>query len=101
MPAVLVRPVRLVERFPVVRAALDRSDRLPLAGDGFTPVLDYVVPSRERLQEYLSHLEGLLVRLVTLDPGVEAAVQRDRERPDKTVATFPSLAAPALMMVAT
>ena len=56
------------------------------AADGFTPVLDYVVPSRECLQEYLSHLEGLLVRLVTLDPGVEAAVQRDRERPEKTVA---------------
>ncbi|MBI4503628.1 MAG: AAA family ATPase [Gemmatimonadetes bacterium] len=56
------------------------------AQDGFLPVIDYVVPSRERLDEYRSHLQGLVVRLVTLDPGVEAAVQRDRDRPDKTVA---------------
>lgn len=53
---------------------------------GFTPVLDYVVVSKERVAEYKRELEGLEVRLVTLAPGVDVALRRDRDRPDKTVA---------------
>ena len=53
---------------------------------GFVPVIDYVVINRERLGEYRSHLPGIDLRLVTLRPGAEVALQRDRERPEKTVA---------------
>src|SRR5688572_11775996 len=55
---------------------------------GFTPVLDYVIVSRERVEEYRGHLPGLVLHLVTLAPGVEAALERDRRRPEKTVAPF-------------
>jgi Predicted kinase len=55
---------------------------------GFVPVLDYVVVNRERVAEYRGHLEGLTVRLVTLAPGVAAALERDRARPEKTVAAL-------------
>ena len=54
--------------------------------EGFTVVVDYMIASHERLEEYRGHLSGLAVRLVTLDPGVEAAVARDRQRPEKNVA---------------
>jgi predicted kinase len=47
---------------------------------GFEAVMDYVVPSRARLAYWLSHLEGLTVRLVVLNPGVQVAAARDAER---------------------
>ena len=43
----------------------------------FEAVMDYVVPSRSRLDFWLSHLT---VRFVVLNPGVEAAAARDAER---------------------
>ena len=55
---------------------------------GFTPVIDYVVVDRARVEEYRAHLGGLTLHLVTLNPGVEAALQRDADRPEKTVAHF-------------
>ncbi len=51
---------------------------------GFVPVIDYVVVIRERVEEYLAHLHGSRVRLVTLAPGVEVALSRDCARPEKT-----------------
>jgi predicted kinase len=56
------------------------------AEEGFTPVLDYVVVSRARLADYRGQLPGLTLRLVTLAPGVRVALERDRRRPEKTVA---------------
>src|SRR6266545_3228366 len=53
---------------------------------GFVPVLDYVVVSRARLEEYRRQLEGLALDLVVLAPGREVALRRDRERAEKTVA---------------
>ena len=53
---------------------------------GFTPVMDYVVVDRARLEEYRAHLRGLRLHLVTLAPGVDVALARDRARPEKTVA---------------
>jgi predicted kinase len=53
---------------------------------GFTPVIDYVPVNRDRVEEYHAHLHGLRVRLVTLAPGVDVALARDRARPEKTVA---------------
>ena|ERR1051325_4729969 len=52
---------------------------------GFTPIIDYVVTSRARLEEYRSGLCGHAVHLVTLDPGIEVALERDRWRVEKTV----------------
>jgi predicted kinase len=57
-----------------------------LARDGFVPILDYVVVNRRRVEEYLSQLPGLTLQLVTLAPGAEVALARDRSRPEKTVA---------------
>lgn len=57
-----------------------------LLQDDFVPVMDYVIPSRERLEEYRSQLGTAVVHLVTLDPGIDTAVERDRARPEKTVA---------------
>jgi predicted kinase len=56
------------------------------AQEGFTPVLDYVVVHRARVQEYRQQLPGLVLRLVTLAPGVQVALARDQQRPEKTVA---------------
>lgn len=58
------------------------------AAAGFVPVIDYVVVDPNRVEEYRAQLPALALRLVTLDPGVEAALQRDRDRPEKTVAHF-------------
>jgi len=55
---------------------------------GFVPVIDYVLVSQSRLDEYRAHLHGFTLRLVTLIPGVEVALARDRARPEKTVAHF-------------
>jgi len=56
------------------------------AAERFTVVIDYVVVSRARLEEYRRQLPGLRLHLVTLAPGVEAALERDRRRPEKSVA---------------
>lgn len=53
---------------------------------GFVPVIDYVMSSRSRVDEYREHLAGLDIRLVVLAPGREVALQRDRDRSEKTVA---------------
>lgn len=53
---------------------------------GFTPILDYVVSERSRLTEFETLLSPLKVQLVVLAPGGLVALQRDRDRPDKTVA---------------
>lgn len=58
------------------------------AAAGFTPVMDYIVVDPNRVEEYRAQLPGLSLHLVTLDPGIEAALQRDRDRPEKTVAHF-------------
>lgn len=47
---------------------------------GFEAIMDYVVPSRSRLDYWLSQLEGLTVRFVVLNPGVDVAASRDVER---------------------
>lgn len=47
---------------------------------GFVPVLDYVVVSKARLQEYRRQLDGLALHFVVLAPGREMALERDRER---------------------
>jgi chloramphenicol 3-O-phosphotransferase len=50
-------------------------------------VIDYIVTSRARLEEYRDHLTGYALHLVTLDPAVEVALERDRLRPEKTIGT--------------
>ena len=52
---------------------------------GFAVVLDYVIGSAERLQEYLDLLPDEPVGLVVLAPSIDVARRRDRERPDKHV----------------
>ncbi len=52
---------------------------------GFTPVIDYVIVNRERVEEYRRQLPGATLRLVTLAPGIEAALARDHARPEKKV----------------
>ena len=56
------------------------------AEEDFLPVLDYVLVSRARLDEYRRNLPGFVLRLVTLAPGVPVALERDLRRPEKTVA---------------
>lgn len=53
---------------------------------GFTPIIDYVIVNRDRVEEYKKHLKGISLFLVTLDPGITTALQRDKSRPEKTVA---------------
>lgn len=50
-------------------------------------VIDFVIVNPDRVAEYRSHLDGLELRLVTLAPGIETALQRDALR-DKRVAGF-------------
>ncbi|HXH22612.1 MAG TPA: AAA family ATPase [Dehalococcoidia bacterium] len=45
---------------------------------GFTAIVDYVI---ENPAAHLSQLPGLSVRFVVLSPGREAAIARDRDRP--------------------
>lgn len=54
------------------------------ADAGFVPVLDYVVVTRDRLGHYRRALSDLALHLVVLDPGLEAAVARDRARAEET-----------------
>ena len=53
---------------------------------GFTPVLDYVVSERSRLTEFETLLSPLRIQFVVLAPGRSVALQRDQDRPEKTVA---------------
>lgn len=53
---------------------------------GFTPIIDYVIVNKDRLGEYQRNLPDYSLYLVTLNPGVETALQRDAARPEKTVA---------------
>jgi hypothetical protein len=48
-------------------------------------VLDYVIGSAERLQNYLDQLPDEPIGLVVLTPSIEVARARDRERPDEAV----------------
>lgn len=52
------------------------------------PVIDYVTINKDRVEEYRRQLPGLTLCLVTLAPGIPAALDRDRKRPEKTVAHF-------------
>jgi hypothetical protein len=51
-----------------------------IADAGFTPLIDTVVPDRAQLDVYRRSL-GDRLRLVVLDPGAEACVQRNAARP--------------------
>ena len=53
---------------------------------GMNVVLDYVIVSQEMLLKYREQLPGHQVFLVVLSPGVEAALDRDAQRSEKTVA---------------
>ena len=53
---------------------------------GFTPVLDYVVSTRNRLLNYQRLLAPLTLGFVVLAPDPEVALARDRKRAEKTVA---------------
>jgi predicted ATPase len=72
--------------------ALNRRNQCLLARSfadaGFVPVIDYVVVSRSLLADYQRLLAGLYLRLVVLAPGRDVALQRDRDRAEKTVAAF-------------
>jgi chloramphenicol 3-O-phosphotransferase len=56
------------------------------AEQDFAVVIDYVLVDRARVEEYREHLSGCEIRLVTLAPGVETALQCDRTRSEKHVA---------------
>jgi hypothetical protein len=58
------------------------------AQEEFTPVIDYVIINHARVEEYRRQLPGLSLHLVTLAPGVPTALERDRSRPEKSVARF-------------
>ena len=53
---------------------------------GFIPVLDYVTMTRGGIALYRRSLRRLQLHLVVLNPGKDAALTRDRARPEKTVA---------------
>lgn len=55
------------------------------AEEDFVAVIDYVLVDRARVEEYLEHLSACDVHLVTLAPGVDTALQRDRTRSEKHV----------------
>ena len=56
--------------------------------DEITPIIDYVIINRDRVEEYRGQLRGLTLHLVTLAPGIPVALERDKKRPEKTVAHF-------------
>ncbi|WP_129648129.1 AAA family ATPase [Peristeroidobacter agariperforans] len=56
------------------------------AEENFAVMIDYVLVNRARVEEYREHLKACDVRLVTLAPGVQTALQRDRTRSEKHVA---------------
>ncbi|MFM7322644.1 MAG: hypothetical protein ACKO5K_14130 [Armatimonadota bacterium] len=49
-------------------------------------MIDFVVADADRWLRYAGELPGFDLRLVVLVPGVEIALERDRVRPEKTVA---------------
>ena len=53
--------------------------------EGYAVVLDYVIGSAERLQNYLDQLPDEPIGLVVLTPSIDVARARDRERPDEYV----------------
>ena len=57
-----------------------------LFADGFTVIVDDVVVTRGRLDEYLAALRGAPLRYVLLAPSREVVLERDRRRSDKSVA---------------
>jgi chloramphenicol 3-O-phosphotransferase len=58
------------------------------AGAGFVPVLDHVVVTRERLDQYRQELAEFALSVVVLDPGRATALARDKARPERTVGDF-------------
>ena len=54
--------------------------------DGFTVIVDDVVVSRQRLDDYLSALRGSPLHYVLLAPSRAVVLERDRNRHEKTVA---------------
>lgn len=53
---------------------------------GFVPVLDYVTMTKGGIALYRRGMPRLRPHLVVLHPGKDAALARDRDRPEKTVA---------------
>ena len=57
-------------------------NQCPLAGSfcdaGFVPVLDYVIHTKVRLEEYQRQLAGYRLNFVVLAPGLEIALQRKK-----------------------
>ena len=57
-----------------------------LFAEGFTVIIDDVVVSRRRLDSYLDALHGSPLHYVLLAPSRSVVLERDRRRPDKSVA---------------
>ena len=57
-----------------------------LFGEGFTVIVDDVVVTGGRLDDYLGALGGSPLHYVLLAPPREVVLERDRRRPDKQVA---------------
>ena len=57
-----------------------------LFAEGFTVILDDVVVTRGRLDDYLRALRGSPLHYVLLAPPRSVVLERDRLRPDKSVA---------------
>lgn len=53
---------------------------------GFIPVMEYVVVERSRLELYRRALTELHLHFVVLNPRRDVVLQRDQDRPEKTVA---------------
>lgn len=51
-------------------------------------MIDYAVVNLDRVEEYRRQLPDIHLHLVTLAPGVPVALDRDRQRPEKTVTHF-------------
>ena len=52
---------------------------------GFVPIMDSVVPNQPDLNAFRAHLRGFDLHLIILAPDPLIAIQRDLERPGKTV----------------
>lgn len=57
-----------------------------LFAEGFTVILDDVIVTRGRLHDYLEALRGSPLHYVLLAPPRAVVLERDRRRPDKTLA---------------
>ena len=57
-----------------------------LLAEGFTVIVDDVIVTRGRLDDYLEALSGSPLHYVLLAPPRAVVLERDRRRPDKTVA---------------